>query len=123
MKEVKPVEKNIDEIAMKIFLKTIEIAGGPRKLIERRHLTWVPSLIQASYAILLHENGKTAEEIASFLGTGTQSVRNILRADTEEVKKKLEKSMEEDEEIKTHIAGGLAKLAYKEIKEELPSNL
>lgn len=119
MKEVKPIEKNIDDIAMKVFLKTLEIAGGPRKLIEKRHLTWVPSLIEACYVVVLHENGKTADEIASFLGIGTQSVRNIIRANPEGVLKKLEEEQEGEEELKTHIAGGLAKLAFQEIKPSL----
>ena len=116
MKEVKPVETNIDELAMKVFLKTIEIAGGPRKLIEKRNLTWVPSLLEASYAVILQKNGKTAEEIAQFLGIGSQSVRNILRADPEALKKKLQETLEEEgKEIKTHVAGGLAKLALEQL--------
>jgi len=116
MKKVKPVESNIDELAMKVFLKTIEIAGGPRKLIERRNLTWVPSLLEASYAVILHKNGKTAEEIAQFLGIGSQSVKNILKADPEVMKKKLQETLEEEgKEIKTHVAGGLAKLAMQEL--------
>lgn len=117
--EITPQEVNIDELAMKVFLKALDIAGGPRKLIEHRNLTWVPSLIEASYAIVLHnEQKKTAAQIAQFLGITEQTARNILRADEEAVKKKIEE-VGDDEEIRAHVAGGLAKLAYKEIKETL----
>lgn len=123
MKEAKIIQENIDEKAIQLFLKTLEIAGGPRKLIEKKHLTWVPSLIEACYAVILAESGKTQDEIAQFLGIGSQTVRNILRANPEGVKQKLEEEMEKEEkEIKTHIAGGLAKLAYEELKKENPSS-
>ncbi|MEN2984389.1 MAG: regulatory domain protein [Dictyoglomaceae bacterium] len=117
MKEVSIKRVDIDKLAMEVFLKSLEIAGGPRKLIELRNLTWVPSLLAASYAIVLfEEEKKTSEEIASFLGIGKQSVRNMLRADVEIVKKRLEEGFSEEEKIETHIAGGLARLAYEEIK-------
>ncbi|PMQ01762.1 MAG: regulatory domain protein [Dictyoglomus sp. NZ13-RE01] len=124
MREISPKKVNIDELAMKVFLKTLEIAGGPRKLIELRNLTWVPSLLSASYAIVLHEEEKkTSDEIASFLGIGKQSVRNMLRADVEAVKKRLSEGFSENEKIETHVAGALAKLAYEEIKKEMGDTL
>ncbi len=113
--EIKEID--VDSLAIRVFLKALEILGGPRKLIEYRNLTWIPSLIQASYAIVLaRELMKTEDEIASFLGLTRQTVRNILRADEELVLKKLEGELKE-KTPKAHTAGGLAKLAYKEILE------
>ncbi len=113
--EIKEVD--VDSLAIRVFLKSLEILGGPRKLIEYRNLTWIPSLIQASYAIVLaRELMKTEDEIASFLGLTRQTVRNILRADEELVLKKLEGELKE-KTPRAHTAGGLAKLAYKEILE------
>ncbi|NPA15272.1 MAG: bacterio-opsin activator [Deferribacteres bacterium] len=113
--EIKEVD--VDSLAIRVFLKALEILGGPRKLIEYRNLTWVPSLIQASYAVVLaRELMKTEDEIAAFLGLTRQTVRNILRADEELVLKKLEGELKE-KTPRAHTAGGLAKLAYKEILE------
>ncbi len=117
--EIKSVDTdNIDTLALRIFLKTIEIIGGPRKLILYKNLTWLPSLLEASYVVILsNEYYKTDKEIAEFIGVTAQTVQKILRADPEETLKKLEGELKEEKQIKTHIAGGLAKLAYKEIKE------
>ena len=116
--ELKPVEVDIDAKAMRIFLKSIEILGGPRKLIEHRNLTWLPSLMSASYAVVYaYDKHYTAEKIAEILGLTKQTVQNILRANPEAVKTKLEEIIkEEEEEKRTHTAGALAKLAYEEIK-------
>ncbi|SNR62074.1 bacterio-opsin activator [Desulfurobacterium atlanticum] len=115
--EVKPQEKDYDTIALRVFLKALEIIGGPRKLFEYRNLTWVPSLMEACYAVVLKEEGmKTEDEIAEFIGITKQTVRNMLAADPELVLKKLEGELE-SKEIKVHTAGGLAKLAYREVKE------
>ncbi len=120
MLELKPDEIqlfDVDAMALRVFLKTLEILGGPRKLIEFRNLTWVTSLMEASYAIVLAEEGlKTEDWIAQFLGLTRQTVRNILRADPELVMKKLEGELQE-KTPRAHTAGGLAKIAYKEIKE------
>lgn len=115
-----PIKENeLDEIAMKTFSKTLDILGGPRKLILYRNLTWVPSLIEACYAVILRDRYmKTEAEIAEFLGLTKQTVRNILKADPDVVLDVLEDELKK-KEIKTHVAGGLAKLAYKKIKEEL----
>ncbi len=117
--EIKSVDSdNVDTLALRIFLKTIEIVGGPRKLILYKNLTWLPSLLEASYVVILsNEYHKTDKEIAEFIGATTQTVQKILRSDPEETLKRLEGEMKEENQIKTHIAGGLAKLAYKEIKE------
>ncbi len=110
---VEPKKVNLDEKALKVFMKVIEVLGGPRKLIEHRNLTWLPSLMEAAYVVVLkNESLKTEEEIAEQLGITKETVRNILSSDVEEVKKKLE-----GEKVDAHMAGGLAKLAYKEIKE------
>ena len=110
-------EVDIDALAMRVFLKALEILGGPKRLIEYRNLTWVPSLIQASYAVVMaKELMKTEDQIAQYLGLTRQTVRNILRADEELVMKKLEGELKE-KSLKAHTAGGLAKMAYREIKE------
>jgi len=116
MVEVQPVPVDVDALARRVFLKALEIAGGTRKLIQHRNLTWVPSLIEAAYVVVLHEEFKKSDdEIAQFLGVGSQTVRNILRASPEGVLERLEGERGEAE-LKTHIAGGLAKLAYQELK-------
>ncbi len=110
-------ERDLDAQALRVFLKALEILGGPKKLIELRNLTWVTSLMEASYAIVMAEEGfKTEDDIAAFLGLTRQTVRNILRADPELVMMKLEGELRE-KTPKAHTAGGLAKLAYREIKE------
>jgi probable regulatory domain-containing protein len=110
-------EFDIDAMAIRVFLRSLELIGGPRKLIEYRNLTWIPSLMEASYAVVLRDMAnKTEAEIAEFLGSTRQTVRNMLRAEPELVLKKLEGELEE-KTPRAHTAGGLAKLAYKEIKE------
>ncbi len=120
VKEVGPVgksEKELDEKAMKVFLKTLDLLGGPRKLFEYRNLTWLPSLMEASYVVVMFEDGKTSQEIAEALGLSPSTVRNILNANPEVLKAKLKQEVQEEgKKIKTHIAGGLAKLAYQALK-------
>ncbi len=111
-----PVEESpVDELAFKVFVKAIELLGGPRKLVEYRNLTWVPSLMAASYAVVLRDKkAMTAEEIAEFLGLSTQTVKRILSADPEAVMKKVRGEVEE---LDDHTAGGLAKEAWRRIKD------
>ena len=114
--EIKPKEVDYDTMALRVFLKALEIIGGPRKLFEYRNLTWIPSLMEASYAVVLKEEGlKSEDEIAKFIGITKQTVRNMLTADPDLVIKKLHGELE-SKEIKVHTAGGLAKLAYQEVK-------
>jgi transcriptional regulator len=115
--EVLQLEEQVDELVLKVFLKALDIVGGPRKLILYRHLTWVPSLIEACYAVVLKEKFfKTESEIASILGLTKQTVRNILTAKTEGIREKIETELKK-KTIKTHVAGALAKLAFKEINQ------
>mgnify|MGYP001419427285 FL=1 len=113
--EVQPVNVDVDEIVRKVYLKAIDVVGGLRRLVEYRNLTWVPSLIEASYIVVLHElYNKTADEIAEFLGISSSTVYNVLRADTEKVLEKLEEERQE-KDLRTHVAGGIAKLAFHEL--------
>ncbi len=108
-------EESVDELAFRVFIKALEILGGPRRLIEYRNLTWVPSLMAASYAVVLYDKGmKTQDEIAEFLGISKQTVQRILRADPKEVMKKIQGEVEE--KLDEHIAGGLAKEAWNRLK-------
>lgn len=109
--------ETVDELAFKVFIKALEILGGPRRLIEYRNLTWVPSLMAASYAVVLHDKQmKTYEEIAVQLGLSKQTVERMLRADTSEVMKKISGEWE-GEKFDEHVAGGLAKEAWRRLKE------
>ena len=112
----------LDRKALDVFHRCLDMLGGPRKLFEYKRLTWLPSLMEAVYVIVLsQEYAKTAREIAAELGLSTQTVRNILNASANTVEAKI-KAILEGEEVeknkKTHIAGGLAKLAYDSLKKE-----
>ncbi len=112
----KPVSASVDFLAERVFQESINILGGLRKLIEYRNLTWLPSLAEAAYVVVLREELlKTHAEIAKFLGITEQTVKNILQADAQEVKKYLAGEVEKVDE---HKAGGLAKLAYEKVKKE-----
>ncbi len=112
MQEVYP-----DPMAIRVFLKALELAGGPRKIIHYRNLTWIPSLLEAAYAVVLSTDyNMPPSRIAQELGITEQTVRNILRADVEATKAKLSDELQY-KEMKVHIAGGLAKWAYQEIKQ------
>lgn len=113
----KPKGGNIDKMAEKVFFESIRMLGGLKKLIEYRNLTWLPSLAEAAYVVVMkNEAFKTYKEIAKELGITEQTAKNIATADEEEVKKYIEGELEE--RPKEHIAGGIAKLAYKKLKEE-----
>lgn len=121
--EVKPIEEDPELWATRVFLKCIEILGGLKKLAEYRTLTWLPSLARAALAVVLREVFfKVEDEIAEYIGLTRQTVRNILRADPEAALEKL-RSLEEvaegeKKDLSVHLAGGIAKHAYKLIKEE-----
>lgn len=85
MMVVGPVREDPDKLAM----KALEILGGPRKLIEYRRLTWLPSLMTACYAVVLKElYHKTTDDIAREFGISEGTVRNIMASDEEAVMKK-----------------------------------
>ncbi len=104
-------ESPVDEEAFRVFVKAIEIVGGPRKLVELRNLTWVPSLMAASYAVVLRDRGKTTQEIAAFLGLSTATVERMLAAHGEAVERRLR-----GERLDEHMAGALAKEALRRLK-------
>lgn len=109
-------EGNIDEIAERIFYESIRILGGLKNLVEYRNLTWLPSLAEAAYVIALkNEAIKTNREIAEYLGITEQTVKKILSAKESKV---MEYLKGEGGKEKEHIAGGLAKMAYRAIKEK-----
>lgn len=113
----KPKGGDVEKMAEKVFWEAIKMLGGLKKLVEYRNLTWLPSLAEASYVVVLkNEAMKTYSEIARILGITEQTVKNIATADEREVRKYIEGELEE--RPKEHIAGGIAKLAYKKLKEE-----
>lgn len=115
-------QREVEHLVTRVFFKSIELLGGMSKLAEYRTLTWLPSLARASYVIVLKEQYiKTDEEIAQIVGLTKNTVRNILKADPELALRKI-KSLEdmlkeESKELKIHTAGGITKLAYREVKE------
>jgi probable regulatory domain-containing protein len=120
--EIKPVEVDAEPLVLRVFLKAIDLLGGIQRLAEYRTLTWLPSLARASFTIVLREEFlKTEEEIAKEVGLTKQTVRNILRANPELALYKIrnieELTKEEKKELRVHTAGGIAKLAYKLVKE------
>jgi len=115
-------EKGLERLVERVFFKAIDLLGGLKKLAEFRTLTWLPSLARASFAVVLREEYlKPEDEIAEYVGLTRNTVRNILRADPDAAMYKIEHleelSAEEKRELKVHTAGGVAKLAYKLVKE------
>ncbi len=115
-------EKKMERIVERVFFKSIDLLGGIKKLAEYRTLTWLPSLSRAAFAIVLREEYlKTEDEIAAYIGLTKVTVRNILRADSNAAMYKISHMDEledsEKKELKIHIAGGVAKLAYKLVKD------
>lgn len=126
VKGVSAPEEEIEKLATKVFFKAIDLLGGLSKLAEFRSLTWLPALARASLAVVMKEEYmKTEKEIAERLGMGTVSVRNMLRADSnaamEKVRNIAEMAEDERKSLKVHTAGGIAKVAFKIVKEESDS--
>lgn len=109
-------ETEIEQEARNLFWQAIELLGGPRQLFEYRRLTWLPSLMEAAFVYTLSRRGKMAKEIAHELGLSTQTVKMILSADEESVRKKIFEG--KVKKVKDHIAGGLIKLAAKNLPTE-----
>jgi len=119
--EVKIDNNELKYLAERVFFKSIDLLGGLNKLAEYRTLTWLPSLARSAFAIVLKEEFfKTEDEIAEFIGLTRNTVRQILRADPNAAMYKIEHfdelSEEEKKQLKVHTAGGIAKLAYKLVK-------
>jgi len=119
--EVKVDNNELKYLAERVFFKSIDLLGGLNKLAEYRTLTWLPSLARAAFAIVLKEEFfKTEDEIAEFIGLTRNTVRQILRADINAAMYKIEHfdelTEEEKKQLKVHTAGGVAKFAYKLIK-------
>ena len=122
MREMQPVsgDESLEALVLRVFLKTIDLVGGPRTLAERRHLTWANSLMSASYIIVLHEEAlKSVNEIAAFLGLSRATVQNVLHANPDLALAKVQDIAEEEKDIHVHIAGGLAKQAYRLVRQGL----
>jgi probable regulatory domain-containing protein len=118
---IKTNDKEIKYLAERVFFKSIDLVGGLDKLAEFRTLTWLPSLARAAFVIVLKEEYlKTEDEIAKFVGLTRNTVRQIVRADPNLALYKIqhleELSEEEKKQLKVHTAGGIAKLAYKLVK-------
>ncbi len=115
-------DENYEHLVNRVFFKSIDLLGGLKKLAEFRTLTWLPSLARAAFAVVLREEYlRTEDEIAQIVGLTRNTVRNILRADPNMAIYKVEHfdelAEEEKKELKVHTAGGIAKLAYKMVKE------
>lgn len=115
-------DANLEQLVDRVFFKAIDLLGGLKHLAEYRTLTWLPAVARAAFVIVLREEYlKTEDEIARFVGISRVTVRNILRADPdlamEKIRKYEEMSPEERRHLKVHVAGGLAKVAYRLVKE------
>jgi len=116
--EIKVDDYDVKYMAERVFFKSIDLVGGLDRLANYRTLTWLPSLARAAFVIVLREEYlKTEEEIAKFVGISTSTVKQILRADPNAAIYKI-RHLEDSEkkELKVHTAGGIAKLAYKSVK-------
>ncbi len=122
----KPAEVNnaeLEQLVSRVFFKAIDLLGGLRSLTEYRTLTWLPSLARAAYAVVLSEEYmKTELEIAQILGVTRNTVRTMLHADPNTALEKIrmleeEGTPTENKVLTVHLAGAIARLAYKMIKE------
>jgi probable regulatory domain-containing protein len=120
--EVREDRDELESIVARVFFKGLDLLGGLNNLAEYRALTWLASLARASFVVVLKEEYmKTDEEIAEIVGMAKNSIRNILRADVQAAMYKIQRidelTAKEKSDLKVHTAGGLAKLAYKFVKE------
>jgi len=110
-------ERDLEATVLRVFLKVIDLVGGPKAMAEKKRLTWAGSLMTAAYVVVLAQEGMKGEEaIAKELGLSSAAVRQILRADPEAALKRIQE-VGEGERIRTHVAGGLAKVAYRAIQQ------
>ncbi|WP_448568723.1 KaiC associated regulatory domain protein [Thermus sp.] len=114
---LEPKGTDLEATVLRVFLKVIDLVGGPKALAEKKRLTWAGSLMTAAYVVVLAQEALKGEEaIARELGLSSAAVRQILRADPDAALKRVSE-MGEGEAIRTHIAGGLAKAAYRLIRQ------
>ncbi len=114
---LEPKGADLEATVLRVFLKVIDLVGGPKALAEKKRLTWAGSLMTAAYVVVLAQEALKGEEaIARELGLSSAAVRQILRADPDAALKRVSE-MGEGEAIRTHIAGGLAKAAYRLIRQ------
>lgn len=108
------LEDPVDMRAMQAFMKAMGEIGGPREIFSYRNLTWLPSLMESIYVVILHEEtGMEIKDISRELGIAESTVSNILNADIGEVERMIEDK--EHGEDHYHFAGGLAKMAYNDL--------
>ena len=116
----KSLNREIEKKVYNIFFKSLELLGGLNKLIEYKTLTWLESIVRATYVkILKEEYLKTDEEIAKIVGLTKQTVKNILKSDKEYVMKKIndfEAIKKEEKKSREHFAGGLVNWAWELLK-------
>ncbi|NPA03949.1 MAG: bacterio-opsin activator [Epsilonproteobacteria bacterium] len=115
-------DKTLERLVERVFFKSIDLLGGLKHLTEYRTLTWLPSLARAAFVIVLREEYlKSEDEIAKYVGVAKSTVQKILRADPNAALYKIEHFDELDEKerkrLKVHTAGGVAKVAYKLVKD------
>ncbi len=114
-------ELELEHLVGRVFLKSIDLLGGLTQLAEYRTLTWLPSLARAAYVIVLREEYlRTEDEIAQRVGLTRNTIRSIVRSDPQLALYKIEHidelTAEAKRELHVHVAGGIAKLAYKMVK-------
>jgi probable regulatory domain-containing protein len=126
--EILASDKEIEAMATRVFFKAIDLLGGLNKLAEYRSLTWLPSLARASIAVVMRDEYlKTEKEIGLRLGMASSSIKSMLKADPalalEKIRNFEKLADEEKRELRVHTSGGIAKLAYKMVKEGSESNI
>lgn len=112
-----------DQHAMQVFLKSLEMLGGMRTLVENGQLEWLPQLVESSYAlVMVNEQRKSVDEIADFLGVTKGDVTGMIEAPTQAATVRM-KTAPLDEPHLDYAAAGVAKSAYQVLRKELGERL
>lgn len=110
---------DVDDKAMRVFVKSLELAGGIGDLVKTGTHAILPALLESSYVIVLkNEKHQANDEIADYIGISTGEVSEILEAPTEGAAIRFTQSSDEDIPEIGNAAGGLAKSAYQVIRRE-----